>query len=144
MKVVFSLTVLLAIIMMTLSASSMAETDEYLIVANKQLPGNTISKASLKGIYLRETKNWGSGGSEIVVVDLSSQPDFYLNLFQKTYTQMQAYWLNMRIKYSVTLPVNKKDAEGVKEFIAGNKDAIGFIKASDVDDRVKVLKLVSQ
>ncbi len=56
---------------------------------------------------------------------------------------MQAYWLNMRIKYSVNLPVSKKDSESVKEFIASNKDAIGFLKSSDLDDRVKVLKVVN-
>jgi len=111
-------------------------------VANKALPGSSIPKASLKGIYLREIRNWGSGGSEIVPVDLSSENDFYQNLFQKTRVQMQAYWLNMRVKYSVTLPVTKKDAESVKDFIAANKDAIGFLKPGDLDDKVKVLKLV--
>jgi len=41
---------------------------------------------------------------------------------------MQAYRLNMRIKYSVDFPVTKKDAESVKKFIAANRTAIGFVK----------------
>ena len=57
--------------------------------------------------------------------------------------QMQAYWLNMRIKHSVDLPVSKKDAESVKQFIAANKSAIGFLKNGDSDDRVKVLKVIN-
>jgi phage-related protein len=61
----------------------------------------------------------------------------------KSYLQMQAYWLNIRIKYSVGLPVTKKDAEAVKQFIVDNKGAIGFLKNSDIDDRVKVLKLAN-
>ena len=143
MKRVFGVFLFVAICMMSLAVLSTAETDEYIIVANKQLPGSSINKNALKGIYLREVKTWGNGGAEIIPVDLSTGNDFYQNLFQKSYVQMQAYWLNMRIKYSVALPVSKKDADSVKEFIAANKDAIGFIKSTDLDDRVKALKLTN-
>jgi ABC-type phosphate transport system substrate-binding protein len=107
------------------------------------MQGSSINVAALKGIYLREVRNWGNGGGEIVPVDLSSGNTFYQNLFGKSYVQMQAYWLNMRIKYSVELPVSKKDAESVKQFVAETKGAIGFVKNSDVDDRVKVLKVTN-
>ncbi len=143
MKTVVGFSAFVAICVVFFAVPFLAQTDEYVIVANKQLPGNSIAKANLKGIYLREIKTWGNGGSEIVPVDLSTEGDFYQNLFQKSYTQMQAYWLNMRIKYSVNLPVTKKDAEGVKDFIASNKDAIGFIKSGDLDDRVKALKVIN-
>jgi ABC-type phosphate transport system substrate-binding protein len=142
MKIV-GFTIFVAICMTCFAMPSVAQTDEYIVVVNRQLAGSTINKASLKAIYLRETKNWGNGGGEIIPVDLSTEAGFYQNLFQKTYVQMQAYWLNMRIKYSAALPVNKKDPESVKEFISANKDAIGFLKPGDLDDRVKALKLVN-
>ena len=123
------------------SNAQLAGTD-YVIVANKSMAGGSIDIAALKSIYLREIRKWGNGGNEIVVVTLSNNAnEFYQNLFGKSYVQMQAYWLKMRIKYSVDLPVTKKDPESVKQFIAGNKDAIGFLKSSDIDDRVKVLKV---
>ncbi len=143
MKIVLGFSVVVALCMMFSAEPSIAQTDEYIVVANKQLPGTSIDKAALKGIYLREIKTFGNGGAEIVPVDLSSENEFYQNLFQKSYSQMQAYWLNMRIKYSMNLPVSKKDAESVKEYIAANKNAIGFLKSSDLDDRVKVLKVVN-
>jgi ABC-type phosphate transport system substrate-binding protein len=115
--------------------------DEYVIVANKDLQGNSIPATTIKGIYLREIKSWGNGGGQIIAVDLASGGNFYQNLFGKSYVQMQAYWLNMRIKYSVDLPVTKKDSEAVKQYISENKGAIGFIKSGEVDDRVKVLKM---
>ncbi len=119
------------------------EGSEYVVVANKQMQGSSIAIAALKGIYLREVRNWGNNGGEIIAVDLSTANGFYQNLFGKSYVQMQAYWLNMRIKYSVDLPVTKKDSEAVKQFIADNKGAIGFLKSSDVDDRVKILKVTN-
>ncbi len=143
MKFVFALSLFFAVCTAWVAEPCFAQTDEYVVVANKAQPGDTINKAVLKGIYLREVRNWGSGGGEIVPVDLNSAADFYQDLFQKSYVQMQAYWLNMRIKYSVSLPVTKKDADAVKAFVASNKDAIGFLKSSEADDRVKVLKPVN-
>jgi ABC-type phosphate transport system substrate-binding protein len=143
MKSVLGVSLFVAICIVVFAVPFLAETDEYVVVANKQLPGSTINKAALRGIYLREVKTWGNGGGEIIPVDLSTENDFYQNLFQKSYVQMQAYWLNMRIKYSVSLPVSKKDAESVKEFIAANKDSIGFLKSGDLDDRVKALKVTN-
>ena len=115
---------------------------DYVVVANKGMAGTSIKTQALKGIYLREVKNWGNG-DKITVVDLEGSGDFYENLFGKTCVQMQAYWLNMRIKYSVDLPVSKKDAASVKEFVASTTGSIGFIKKSDLDDSVKVLKVTN-
>jgi hypothetical protein len=145
MRKVFVFTAVLMVMLMAGVMPSVAQSDdsEYVVVANKQMQGSSINVAALKGIYLREVRSWGNGGGEIIPVDFSTANSFYQNLFGKTYVQMQAYWLNMRIKYSVDLPVTKKDAESVKQFIADNKGAIGFLKNSDLDDRVKVLKLVN-
>ena len=145
MRTVFGVAAVLVVLLTAGIAPSIAQSDnsEYVIVANKQMQGTTIKVAALKGIYLREVRKWGNDGGEIIPVDLSSSNNFYQNLFGKSYVQMQAYWLNMRIKYSVELPVSKKDAESVKQFIAENKGAIGFLKNSDVDDRVKVLQLTN-
>ena len=145
MKTMFGIASILAVLLVSYVAPSAAQSEnsEYVIVANKQTQGSSINLAALKGIYLREIRNWGNNGGEIIPVDLASAGGFYQNLFGKSYVQMQAYWLNMRIKYSVDLPVSKKDPESVKQFIADNKGAIGFLKNSDLDDRVKVLKLIN-
>jgi ABC-type phosphate transport system substrate-binding protein len=124
-----------------LSAIPVVAEDEYVIIANKDVAGSAISTTALKGIYLREVKNWGGGGGAVVPVDLTTASGFYQNLFGKSYVQMQAYWINMRVKYSVDLPVSKKDAASVKQFVAETKGAIGFVKSGDADDSVKILTL---
>ncbi len=143
MKRVFGISFVLVVILACYAVSSIAEDSEYAVIANKQVQGTSINTAQLKGIYLREVRNWGNGGGEIVVVDLNNSNAFYQNLFGKSYVQMQAYWLNMRIKYSVDLPVSKKDADSVKKYVSANKGAIGFLKKGDVDDTVKVLDVVN-
>jgi ABC-type phosphate transport system substrate-binding protein len=133
------LAVLVAVLL--LSAIPVVAEDEYVIIANKDVTGSSISTAALKGIYLREVKSWGSNGGAIVPVDLTTATGFYQNLFGKSYVQMQAYWINMRVKYSVDLPVSKKDPASVKQFVAETKGAIGFVKSGDVDDTVKILTI---
>ncbi len=144
MKTVFGIAAMMAMLVAANVAPCVAGSNEseYVIVANKQIVGTSINVAALKGIYLREIRNLASTKEEIIPVDYTAESSFYQNLFGKSYVQMQAYWLNMRIKHSIDLPVSKKDAESVKQFIASNKSAIGFLKNSDLDDRVKVLKVV--
>ena len=130
-------------VLCTTPAAAQSGEGEYVVVANKQLEGSNITTAILKGIYLREILSWANGAGQIIPVDCSTANGFYQNLFGKNYAQMQAYWLNMKIKHSVDLPVSKKDADSVKQFISENKGAIGFLKNSDLDDRVKVLKITN-
>ena len=145
MKVFSGVFVLLVvtIIFCTTPTAAQSGEGEYVVVANKQVEGSSITTAILKGIYLREILNWANGAGQIVPVDLSTANGFYQNLFSKNYAQMQAYWLNMKIKHNADLPVSKKDADSVKQFISENKGAIGFLKNSDLDDRVKVLKITN-
>jgi ABC-type phosphate transport system substrate-binding protein len=131
---------LLLAVFCTIPAEGQSVEGEYVVVANRDLQGSSISTAILKGIYLREIRSWANG-PEIVPVDLSTANGFYQNLFGRSYVQMQAYWLNMKIKNGAALPVVKNDADSVKQFIAENKGAIGFLRNNDLDDRVKVLKV---
>jgi ABC-type phosphate transport system substrate-binding protein len=145
MKAFLRITVFSSVVLLFYIAPSLAQSEnsEFVVIANKELAGGSINMAALKGIYLREVRSWGKDGGVITPVDLSNGGSFYQNLFGKSYVQMQAYWLNMRIKYSVDLPVSKKDADSVKQYVADNKGAIGFIKSADVDERVKVLKITN-
>ncbi len=143
MKRVLGIAAFLTVVLVFCVMPSVGQDSEYVVVANKQMQGASIPMSALKGIYLREVRTWANGGGEIIPVDLANSGNFYQNLFGKSYVQMQAYWLNMRIKYSVDLPVSKKDAESVMQFVAENKGAIGFVKSGEVDDRVKVLKVVN-
>jgi ABC-type phosphate transport system substrate-binding protein len=143
MKIIAGIAALAIVLMAWNTVPSIAQSgnSDFIVVANKAMAGTSLKKTALKGIYLREVRTWGKDGGAIIPVDLESSGEFYENLFGKSYVQMQAYWLNMRIKYSVDLPVSKKDSAQVKEFIASNKGAIGFIKQGDLDDSVKEIKI---
>ena len=143
MKMVVRIAVVVAISMM-FSAALFAQSNDsdYVIVANKALPGSAIDVNTLKDVYQREATVWKHNEAEIVPVDLYTAGSFYENVFGKSYIDMQLQWVKMRNDRSLNAPVAVKDATAVKQVVAANKDAIGFIKASDVDDSVKVIKLI--
>ena len=145
MKMAFRMAAIAAITMMVGALSSVAQSNDsaYVIVANKEMPGGAINAADLREVYQREATNWKHSKAEIVPVDLYTAKDFYQNLFGQSYLQMQVQWMKMRRDYSMNMPIFKKDAESVKKFVAANKGAIGFIKISEVDDTVKVIKLIN-
>jgi hypothetical protein len=144
MKIVIKIAVV-AVIGMLFSVASFAQSNdsEYVVVANKALPGSAINVTALKAVYQREAGSWKHNEAEVVPVDLYLADGFYANLFGKSYIEMQLQWLKMRNHYSKDMPVVARDSASVKKYIAANKDAIGFLKSSDVDDTVKVIKLVN-
>lgn len=145
MKIVIKV-VVVAAICMSFGLASFAQSNDdsqYVIVANKALPGSAIKLNTLKVVYQREAKVWKHNQAEVVPVDLYKSNGFYENVFGKSYIEMQQQWMRMRNSYSMDMPVIAKDAAGVKKFVAANRDAIGFLKVSDVDDSVKVIKLVN-
>ena len=145
MKTILKLAAVAVLVVMVGVVPSMAQSNdsEYVIVANKEIKGNVIKADSFKMIYQRDARTMNADGSEIIPVDLYTAEGFYQNLFGKSYVEMQMQWTKQRNSYNVDLPVSQNDPEEVKNFIAANKDAIGFLKVSDVDERVKVIKLVN-
>jgi len=144
MKLVLRIAVI-AVISMLLNVTLFAQSNDsdYVIVANKALPGESISINTLKVLYQREATTWRHNEADIVPVDLYTSDAFYSNLFGKSYVDMQLQWMKMRNHRYLNMPIAAKDAASVKKIVAANRDAIGFVKASDVDSSVKVIKLVN-
>ena len=83
MKTVFGIAAIMAIFIVSNAApcADQPDSSDYVIVANKQLQGTSISMATLKGIYLREVRNLANSQEEIIAVDLTTANGFYQNLF---------------------------------------------------------------
>ena len=70
MKIAFGIAAIMAILVVANAAPCVAQSDgsEYVIVANKQLAGESINIAALKGIYLREVRKLSNSQEEIIPV----------------------------------------------------------------------------
>ncbi|MDX1251894.1 MAG: hypothetical protein IDH49_06530 [Gammaproteobacteria bacterium] len=101
---------------------------------------NAVDKAFVVKVYTGEAKAWADGGPVFAVDQGESNPvraDFYGNILGKSAANMKALWAqNIFAGKALPPKVVDQDAE-VKKVVSANKNAIGYISASSVDDTVK-------
>ena len=149
MRQVFA--VLAASVVLTFGAASRAAADDVAVIVNKSNPVMAMTIAQLRAILLGGGVNWTSGNKITVVMTPAGQPersgtlrivcgmsetDFYLHFIHG--------WRNP--DGSVNSKRGEKPAVfgtglQVRQSISTAPYAVGFIKASQVDDSVKVVTI---
>lgn len=123
----------------TLSVSAWAA--DVVVIVNKA-NANAVDKALVVKIYTGEAKNWPDGGPVFALDQGEDNPiraDFNSSVLGKSGGNMKALWAqNIFAGKGLPPKVVDPDAE-VKKVVSTNKNAIGYIKASSVDDTVKVV-----
>lgn len=122
-------------------AVSSALANDVVVIGNKD-NANAVDKALIAKLYTGDTRSWPDGGPAVLL----DQPDdnqlrgvFYTTVVGRSPAQAKAAWAQLTFSGKATPPkVVDGDAE-VKKAVAANKNAIGYIKATSVDDSIKVL-----
>ena len=100
----------------------------------------TLSADQLAQIYLKQRRYWGDG-ERIVAVNLESasavRAAFARAVLGQSPAQLSVYW-NRQYFLGVLPPATLASDEAVKQFVAREKRAIGYIRASALDDSVRV------
>ena len=113
---------------------------DVVVIVNKA-NANVVNKAFVAKIYTGETRRWPDGGPIFAIDQREDNPiraDFYSHFLNKSLANMKARWAQ-HIFSGKGLPpkVVNLDAE-VKKIVSSNKNAIGYINASSVDNTIKV------
>jgi ABC-type phosphate transport system substrate-binding protein len=103
---------------------------------------DAIKKESIASLYLAKTRTFPGGTNAIPLDRPEGSPirvEFVSKVIEKDESQMKSYWSRLIFTGKGVPPkVLESDAE-VKEMVARNPDAIGFIDAGAVDSTVKVV-----
>ena len=114
---------------------------DVVVIVNKA-NANAVDKALVVKIYTGEAKNWPDGGPVFPLDQGDDSPiraDFNRSVLGKSSGNMKALWAqNIFSGKGLPPKVVNPDAE-VKKIVSANKNAIGYIKSSSVDDTVKVV-----
>lgn len=114
---------------------------DVVVIVNKG-NANAVDKAFVVKVYTGEAKAWPDGGPIFSVDQGESNPvraDFSSNVLGKSVSNMKALWAqNIFAGKALPPKVVDQDAE-VKKVVSTNKNAIGYISASSVDDTVKAV-----
>jgi ABC-type phosphate transport system substrate-binding protein len=115
---------------------------DIVVIGNRDLPANSLSRDELSRIYLGKTK-YLSSGIKVVPVDQRSgsmiREKFYNDLFQKSESEMKAYWSRIMFTGQGYPPIQENDDTSVLETVAKNANCLGYIERSALNNSVKVL-----
>jgi len=108
-------------------------------------PLDTLSFDDLKLIYLRKSQ-MDSEGNRWIPLNLPVMDpirrNFSLTLFSMLPEEQQDYW-NIQYFNGITPPKVMASEEAVLRFVSSTTGSIGYIRKQKVDNRVKVLLLIT-
>lgn len=113
--------------------------DPLVLVVSLENNIGEISPEELKSIYLKDKKNW-QDGTPILPIDLGqpeAQERFSRIILKKNLREVKIYWMQQIFTGRAAPPLIVKDDREVKEWIASNRGAIGYIHSKSLDDTIK-------
>ena len=117
--------------------------EEVDIIVNKANPVNDLSMADAKKIFVGDKGSWPNGKRITVLMLAQGQPERAV-LLHDVYKMGEAdyskYFMQAAFTGKVEAPPKEVgSAAAVKQAVAANVGAIGYVKGADVDDSVKVV-----
>jgi ABC-type phosphate transport system substrate-binding protein len=131
-----------AVPLFLLLAAQGAIAEEEMVVITNLENTNVIDRAYVIKVYTGAVKGWPDG-SPIFLLDYGQDSElrkiFYAKVIGKSPAAMRAIW-SQNIFTGKAMPprVTQEDSE-MKRIVAGNRNAIGYIRASQIDRTVKVI-----
>ena len=130
---------LTSLVTFTLLASASAE--DYVVVVNKNNKVNLTVK-NVSRIFLGKMKSFPGGGQAVPIIQKSASDiskKFIKKILRKRAAQYKSYWSKMVFTGKGNPPKEVENDDKTKELLSKNPNAIGIIKASAVDDSVRVI-----
>jgi ABC-type phosphate transport system substrate-binding protein len=122
-------------------AQAQAQSDPVVVIVHKDNPYQ-VARDYVADIYTGRVKGWPDG-SPVFTLDQgdadTARAEFYRWLLGRTVANMQALWAQNIFAGRGLPPKQATPGAEMKRIIAANRHAIGYIRASELDDSVKAL-----
>jgi ABC-type phosphate transport system substrate-binding protein len=115
------------------------------IVVNTANPVENLSSAELRRIFLAEVGQWPHGRRATVVMREAGEPEREAILklvYRMSERELDRYFLEKVFRGEIQGgPKLLSTAAGVKRFVVNVPGAIGYVRAGDLDDTVKAVRI---
>jgi ABC-type phosphate transport system substrate-binding protein len=115
------------------------------IVVNSKNPTANLTLAQLRALFLGEKKWWSNRRRVQLTAMRHGTPERQTVsrvLYKMSDRELEKYFLHQAFKGEPsTSPATLKTAADVKRFVVSTPGAIGYLRASDVDDSVKIVRV---
>jgi len=130
------------VLVLALGMSADAVLADVVVVVSSNSPVVELNKNQLADIFLGKVRRFPDG-REVVPIDqeegMAARDEFYAKFIGKSATQIKAHWSKIIFASRGRPPKAALSGDEVKNLLAENPNAIGYIERSEVDSRVKVL-----
>jgi ABC-type phosphate transport system substrate-binding protein len=118
--------------------------DEALaIIANPTNTTSSLSAGDLHRIFMGDKSSWANGKHILLIMAPQGSPEraaILKSVYKMSEDEYTKYFLQATFTGAVSAPPRDAASEAeIKQLVAANPGAIGYIKSQDVDDSVKVL-----
>ncbi len=116
---------------------------EFILVVNKANPDSQVSVDGAKKIFLGKTSSWSDSTRIKLVVQKNPElHEFFVKqVVRKSGQQFLTYWKKALFTGVGTPPPILENDTAVKNYVAANRGAVGYISADSLDDQVKLLEI---
>ena len=132
--------ILCAIVCAIASAPAPAAESALVVIVHRDRAA-TMSQEDLSNIYLKKRRFWGDG-SPIVPLnrEAGSTPreTFSRRVLGGATATFVGYW-NDQYFHGVFPPATLSSSDAVKRYVAADRNAIGYVWSTELDDSVRVL-----
>ena len=116
------------------------------IISHPKYDGGALSLENVKNIFLGERKSFPNGIKARPFNHANGSPDrseFFMSVLKMNEANHGRHWKRKRAVGGGNSPAELKSHDEVLKSISSTPNSIGYIDASLVDDRVKVLITIS-
>ena len=119
--------------------------EDLAIIVNKSNPSDNLSLEELRKLFLAEQKQWSDHRRVTVVMLAPGQPERESALrviYRMTESSFTRYFLHGQYTGEIqSTPKLLATAAGARKFVFNVPGAIGYVRLSEVDGSVKVVKI---
>jgi len=143
---VLSLLVLLAALASSNRITTVAADDQVAIIVNPANPVTTLSVAEAQKIFLAEKSTWPNGKRIVLLMAAPGTPNrdvILKKIYKMSDSEFVKYFIQAGFTGEVSAPPKDvSSAAQIKQLVAANAGAIGYVGAADTDDTVKVVLML--
>jgi len=117
--------------------------EQLAVIVNPANPTTSLSAGDLHRIYMGDKASWPNGKHIFLIMAAPGSAErglFLKTVYKMSEAEYAKYFLQASFTGAVSAPPKEAASSAeVKQLVAANPAAIGYVKTQDADDSVKVL-----
>lgn len=145
-KIKSVITAVIAILVLCLSNTCSSEnySSDIAIITNVDNDNLQISQSEAINIFMGRYRRFPDGTKAIPIDNNSIKDMFYMELVNKSPSEIKAYWATLIFSGRTQPPKSLEDTNHVINVIKQEPQAIAYIPANQVNNKVKVLLILRE